>query len=98
LNYQSNNLISGHTAEIYPAHPGNVILLCANCHTEFDDSIPGFIDLPTNLDFFIEYEERDYESRINAARDGEELERSVPNAIEYDDAGGIYTAYALDKS
>jgi len=41
----------------YPAHPDNAILLCANCHTEFDDSIPGFIVLPTNLDFFIEYEE-----------------------------------------
>jgi hypothetical protein len=78
----------------YGFFPPEIYPLCANCHTEFDDSIPGFIVLPTNLDFFIEYEERDYESRINAARDGEERERSVPNAIEY---GGMYTAYALDS-
>ena len=79
-------------SDIHPAHPDNFIVLCANCHNAFDCAIPAIVILPTNMEFFINYEERDYESRT----EGEELRpRSFPTAKQYKDAGGMYRAYAL---
>ncbi|KAF9247924.1 hypothetical protein DTO013E5_3119 [Penicillium roqueforti] len=38
----------------------NAILLCASCHGQFDrDNDPGFLLVPTDLDFFIEFEKAD---------------------------------------
>ena len=41
--------------EAFPGHPDNVILLCANCHGGFDDSIPSLVIVPTDLQFFIDF-------------------------------------------
>ena len=51
------------------------------------------------LIFFIDFEERDYEERVNAVSEGEEpRKRRVPTSREYGDAGGMYKAYALRGS
>ena len=46
------------------AHLDNIVLLCADCHTVFDNSIPTLAVIPTDLDYFIRYEQSDYEKRI----------------------------------
>jgi hypothetical protein len=77
-------------------HPDNYVILCANCHYEFDNSIPAFVILPTNMKYFIDYEKRDYKSRMDAVRAGKEpLERRVPDSSAYKRAGGMYKAYGL---
>ena len=78
-------------SNIHPAHPDNHIILCANCHSSFDCIMPTIVILPTNIEFFINYEERDYELRT----EGEEPQpRSFPTAKQYKDAGGMYRAYS----
>ncbi|KAN0085492.1 hypothetical protein V8E54_001959 [Elaphomyces granulatus] len=87
--YQSRGYLP---PDIHPAHPDNFIILCANCHCAFDCPMPATVILPTNMEFFIDYEKRDYKSRT----EGEELRpRSFPTAKQYKDAGGMYRAYAL---
>ena len=87
--YQSGGFLP---PDIHPAHPDNFIILCTNCHGGFDCPLPAIVILPTNMEFFIDYEERDYQSRT----EGEELRpRSFPTAQQYKDAGGMYRAYAL---
>ena len=45
---------------------------------------------------FIDFEERDYQSRANAASEEEApCKRRVPTAKEYNEAGGMYRAYAM---
>jgi hypothetical protein len=74
-----------------------VILLCTNFHGGFDDSIPSLVVIvPTDLQFFIDFEERDYQSRANAESEEEApCKRRVPTAKEYNEAGGMYRAYAM---
>ena len=80
--------------DLHLGDPDNFVILCTNCHGGFDSSMPVFVILPTNMEFFIDYEERDYKSRT----EGKELRpRSFPTSQEYKDAGGMYKAYSLQR-
>jgi len=83
----------------------NGIGLCVKCHRAFDDLYhPGMVFLPTDLGYFINFEEND---RLRRALDGSQ--RLCPTAEEYrahqeeaglassDDIGGLYTIYILEK-
>ena len=62
----------------------NAIILCSQCHTKFDMmQDPGWALYPSDLDFFIDYEIRDYELRANEASRGIQRKRSCPTAAEY---------------
>ncbi|PLB35932.1 uncharacterized protein BDW47DRAFT_57549 [Aspergillus candidus] len=64
----------------------NGIPLCPTCHVEFDRSEdPGFIFLPVDIPFFIEFELKDRERRAVAEKDGKILRREVPTNIMYVD-------------
>jgi len=91
--YQNNGYLP---TEIHINHTDNFIVLCTNCHAGFAGSIPAIVILPTNIQFFIDHELRDYESRMNTATEGQEPQkRNIPTAQAYKDAGGTYIAYAL---
>lgn len=62
----------------------NAIILCSQCHTKFDMmQDPGWVLYPTDLEFFIDYENHDYELRASEASRGFERKRSCPTATEY---------------
>lgn len=44
---------------------------------------PGWALYPSDLDYFIDYENRDYELRANEASRGIQMKRSCPTAAEY---------------
>jgi hypothetical protein len=47
----------------------NAIALCPSCHRAFDNTNdPGLIFIPTNLSYFIEFEEKDFDNRMDIAR------------------------------
>lgn len=87
----------------------NAIALCGTCHANFDNpNQPGFIFLPTNLRYFIEFEKRDFSYREERARrcGGIIDNRAVPTAAAYlqqikdgvvgeDAIGGLYQSYTL---
>ncbi|KAJ9634076.1 hypothetical protein H2199_009107 [Coniosporium tulheliwenetii] len=87
----------------------NGIPLCATCHDNFDDiNSPGFIFFPSDLQFFIDFEEQDFQRREREARMGRLVPaRICPTAQAYkdhqvdmgavdDDAcGGLYQRYML---
>ncbi|KAI9860624.1 MAG: hypothetical protein M1813_006049 [Trichoglossum hirsutum] len=78
------------------AHRDNIITLCANCHADFDSAVPALTIIPTNMEYFIGYEENDYERRIIAARAGREPpQRTVPSAQDYINKAGKFKAYTL---
>jgi len=77
----------------HPAHQDNLILLCANCHAEFDSSIPVLTIIPTDLQYFIGYEVDDYQRRLVAASSGYEIPRKVPTSQDYIGAGGRFKAF-----
>jgi hypothetical protein len=80
----------------HPSNPDNLITLCSNCHSEFDSSIPALIIIPTDIEFFIKWEENDYENRTAAANAGRETpQRTVPSAEAYINNGGKFEAYPL---
>ncbi|KAN0070570.1 hypothetical protein V8E54_011439 [Elaphomyces granulatus] len=69
-----------HAAGVIPdslthlSHPGNLITLCPNCYTLFDNNpVPVIVILPTDIQFFIDWEERDYEMRCQAAENSQEV-------------------------
>ena len=62
----------------YPAHIDNLILLCKNCHSGYHCDYPGWVVLPQDLDFFINFEKNDYAARIAAAKHGVQQERALP--------------------
>lgn len=50
----------------------NGVPLCALCHVNFDVSSPVMIFLPTDLDFVVQWEDKDWVRRANlAVQDGE---------------------------
>lgn len=62
----------------------NAIPLCPTCHGQFDCHIdPGFIFVPTDLQFFIDYELSDKERRAREAERGSPVQRQVPDADQY---------------
>ena len=59
----------------------NSILLCKNCHTAFDGPEPGCTVIPTDLDYFIQFEKKDYERRqamMNESYQGLQKSNSDP--------------------
>ncbi|KAF3163414.1 hypothetical protein EYR41_008821 [Orbilia oligospora] len=82
------------------ASPHNLVTLCRNCHCVYDCQQPRWIILPTNLQYFIDHETADYESRIKAASEGLVKPRSVPTAIQYATASptNLYMPYFFEES
>lgn len=64
----------------------NAIVLCASCHNRFDrTSNTGWVFLPTYLDWFIEWEERDFANRKEILEQtGREIERTYPSEQDYE--------------
>ena len=65
-------------AAFFPAHADNLILLCKACHSAYDVAYAAWITIPHNLDFFINFEKKDYAARAAAARRGVEQGRALP--------------------
>jgi hypothetical protein len=62
----------------------NGILLCPGCHSAFDNLFdPGIIILPSDLQYFIDHEKRDFEKRCQQAEQGIDQPRSVPSRETY---------------
>ncbi|KAB8227564.1 uncharacterized protein BDW43DRAFT_242985 [Aspergillus alliaceus] len=62
----------------------NAIPLCPSCHDQFDClNDPGFVFIPKDLQFFIEYELKDRERRKIAAEKGVILKRETPTSEQY---------------
>ncbi|KAL2824297.1 hypothetical protein BDW59DRAFT_173018 [Aspergillus cavernicola] len=88
----------------------NAIPLCPTCHNEFDCALdPGFVLIPTDLQFFIEFELKDRQRRKTQAESGVISKRAVPSPEEYkryqidkgvvapDAIGGQYLPFFLKK-
>jgi len=90
----------------------NSILLCKNCHTQFDDSSnPGFVFLPSDLQYFIDFEKADYKTREQILHEkGFARRRTCPTAEDYETHlratqhltggvgfGGLYHVYILRR-
>ncbi|TKA39991.1 hypothetical protein B0A49_13781, partial [Cryomyces minteri] len=88
---------------------GNAIPLCPLCHRNFDDMVnPGFIFVPADLEYFIQYEEADQDRRREIGkRTGAVPIRVAPTAESYRDhqiraeaidahaCGGTYLRFTL---
>jgi hypothetical protein len=62
----------------------NAIPPCPSCHDQFDCTFdPGFIFIPTDLQYFIEFELKDREHRKREAERGVILKREVPTSEMY---------------
>ena len=76
----------------------NAVSLCPTCHANFDDTNnPGFVFLPAELDYFIEYEHNDWERRRDLMKAGVRNGgvRKCPGPEEYAERGGSYLCYTL---
>ncbi|KAF3392074.1 hypothetical protein DPV78_010590 [Talaromyces pinophilus] len=63
----------------------NDVFLCYNYHLQFDRAQdPGFVFIPTDLQYFIDFEVKD-RKRVSAAREGYSLPREVPANVMYKD-------------
>ena len=64
--------------------PENALILCSQCHAKFDMmQDPGWTLYPMDLDYFIEYENHDYELRASEASRGIIRKRRCPTTPEY---------------
>ncbi|KAI9771526.1 MAG: hypothetical protein M1840_002146 [Geoglossum simile] len=91
------------------SHIDNGIPLCPLCYRNFDDILfPGFVFIPTDLAFFIKFEQDDYKRRTQIAQaTGQVSGRTCPTAEDYfahqlnagvipeDTYNGLYTRYTL---
>jgi hypothetical protein len=91
--YLSQNILSPSLTHL--SHPQNLIYLCARCHRLFDAQSPVIVILPSDIRFFVDWENSDYESRCKAAEDGKEVPRTVPTP---DDYPGKYRAYRIGEA
>ncbi|KEF50845.1 uncharacterized protein A1O9_13101 [Exophiala aquamarina CBS 119918] len=87
----------------------NGLPLCPSCHRAFDDiNNPGLIFIPTHLEYFIDFELKDYNNRLDVARRLSHVPpRIVPTPQMYADylqgrqilspetKGGSYWRYTL---
>ncbi|BCR92550.1 uncharacterized protein ACHE_80450A [Aspergillus chevalieri] len=84
----------------------NGIGLCPTCHNNFDTAPdPRLVIVPTDLDFFINFEEKDYRERTLAANGGFSVPRQCPTKDQYKDhqiangeileGSGLYAPYIL---
>lgn len=64
----------------------NCVVLCRHCHFHFDrTSNTSFVFLPTDLQYFVDYEERDFAHRLKSFREtGEMKRRTFPDETEYE--------------
>ena len=90
-------------------NPQNAIALCGTCHTNFDHVYnPAFFFLPTDLDYFLNYERQDRKRRRKLGRrTGTVPARMCPTAQAYQDhqihkrvegaeLGGLYTRIVIN--
>lgn len=90
-------------------NPQNAIALCGTCHTNFDHVYnPSFFFLPTDLNYFINYERQDRKRRRRLGRrTGTIPARMCPTAQTYQDhqihqgvegaeVGGLYTRIVIN--
>ncbi|KAL9596823.1 MAG: hypothetical protein Q9219_005537 [cf. Caloplaca sp. 3 TL-2023] len=63
----------------------NGISLCPNCHVLFDEhDFPGWVFLPEDLDYFLDFEQQDFERRQKHHNETREWSiRTVPSAQNY---------------
>ncbi|KAL2349885.1 hypothetical protein BJ546DRAFT_957135 [Cryomyces antarcticus] len=87
----------------------NAIPLCPSCHCAFDNvNDPGLAFIPTDLQYFIDFEKRDFKNRTDIARRlGHDQPRMTPTPQSYlehqmnqgklprDACGGQYWRYTL---
>lgn len=76
----------------------NGIRLCVICHKNLDKvEAPTWVFIPSDLDFFIEAEEADYQRRLNEYRtSGDYPLRICPGIEDFRElCGGMYDAYML---
>ncbi|TKA73643.1 hypothetical protein B0A49_09877 [Cryomyces minteri] len=90
-------------------HVDNAIPLCPTCHRNFDDiNHPGLVFLPSDLQYFIDFENENFRSRQTLARNtGSVPPRTCPtpqmylehqvrtDAVSEDASGGLYLRYTL---
>jgi hypothetical protein len=89
-------------------NPLNAIALCGTCHTNFDHVYnPSFFFLPTDLEYFLNYERQDRKRRRRlGCRTGTIPARICPTAQAYQDhqihqmvagaeLGGLYTRIVI---
>ncbi|KAJ5033155.1 uncharacterized protein L3040_008812 [Drepanopeziza brunnea f. sp. 'multigermtubi'] len=90
-------------------NPQNAIALCGTCHTNFDHFYnPSFFFLPTDLEYFLNYERQDRKRRRRLGRrTGTIPARICPTAQTYQDhqinqgiegaeVGGLYTRIVMN--
>ncbi|EFW23115.1 conserved hypothetical protein [Coccidioides posadasii str. Silveira] len=65
--------------------PSNMVPLCPTCRANFDSTVdPGFVFLPVDLKYFMQYEENDYQNRCQQLLSGRKIEpRTFPTARNY---------------
>ncbi|KAK6348922.1 hypothetical protein TWF730_009683 [Orbilia blumenaviensis] len=73
----------------------NLLWTCPDCHRRFDNPYPTLLVLPTNLDFFVLWEHRDYERRTQEAKAGPDAFVSARTVPEHDDYKGPYRFHVL---
>ncbi|KAK0263127.1 hypothetical protein LTR35_017607 [Friedmanniomyces endolithicus] len=75
----------------------NGVLLCSSCHTAFDDPYdPGLVFFPEDLQWFLDYEERERAGRRQHRTLGVPLRKRKPSADEYvEHNGGKYNVYTM---
>ncbi|KAK5140392.1 hypothetical protein LTR04_003020, partial [Oleoguttula sp. CCFEE 6159] len=85
-----------------PGDFNNAILLCPLCHRNFDDyTSPGFVFVPSNINFFIQWEQKDQTRRRAARRDfGHRTTRICPRPDSYaqqcaSTEGGVYRRFTV---
>ncbi|KAK6330106.1 hypothetical protein TWF718_003534 [Orbilia javanica] len=61
----------------------NAIPLCVACHDPFDAKPPGFIVLPIDLNWFLDFERADFNDRRQLLREGKSRPRIVPTGQMY---------------
>ncbi|KAK6529969.1 hypothetical protein TWF281_009119 [Arthrobotrys megalospora] len=61
----------------------NAIPLCVACHDPFDARPPGFIILPIDLAWFLDFERADFSDRQRLLREGKSRRRIVPTGQMY---------------
>lgn len=63
----------------------NAVVLCPSCHASFDRTPhTRWLFLPTDLDYFLDFERENFETRIQELRRGIRTERTYPNELNYE--------------
>lgn len=87
----------------------NVIVLCPNCEHHYKNVLdPGFLIVPTDLEYFISFEKQDFDKRYQRLRDtGCAMQITCPTKQMYRDhqtrqglvpageSGGLYRVIVL---